>query len=197
MMDAMETKRWFSWSVAWKAALALLAIALTWPYVFYTTERIELNDETRASLDGEDFIQLSDGWTHYRWNGPIDGPVVVFVHGFSSPMFIWERQAQALGEAGFRVLRFDLYGRGYSDRPDIAYDADLFDRQLLELIDKLGVVGPVDVVGLSMGGPITLRFVDRHPHRVRRFGLIAPADSRNQSVVHASARRPHHPEACG
>ena len=158
--------------------LAVLALMLiTWPYTLKNTERIPLNDAARAAFkeQGETFVQLSDGWTHYRWNGPLDGSVVVFVHGFSSPMFIWEQQAQALGAAGYRVLRYDLFGRGYSDRPDTAYDADLYDRQLTELLDALHVEGPIDIVGLSMGGPITLRFVDRRPERVRRFGLVAPA----------------------
>ncbi|MBI1320305.1 MAG: alpha/beta fold hydrolase [Candidatus Hydrogenedens sp.] len=155
----------------------LLGIVITWPFVMAKTERIPLDDAARAAMKdaGETFVQLSDGWTHYRWNGPAEGPIVVFVHGFSSPMFIWENQAQALGAAGFRVLRYDLFGRGHSDRPEVNYDGDLYDRQLTELLDALKVEGPVDVVGLSMGGPITVRFVDRHPERVRRYGLIAPA----------------------
>jgi hypothetical protein len=42
--------------------------------------------------------------------------------------------------AGFRVLlRYDYYGRGYSDRPDIAYTQDLYVRQLAELLDAVHV----------------------------------------------------------
>lgn len=151
-------------------------MAIAWPFVFQRTELIPMDDAVRASaFAGESFVRLSDGFTRYVLSGPEDGEVVVLVHGFSSPCFIWQRQADALALAGYRVLRYDLFGRGYSDRPDSSYDAELYHRQLIELLDALKVDQPVNIIGLSMGGPITLRFVERAPERVRRFGLIAPA----------------------
>jgi len=45
------------------------------------------------------------------------GPAVALVHGFSVPYYVWDPTAPELARAGFRVLRYDLYGRGYSDRP--------------------------------------------------------------------------------
>jgi len=61
---------------------------------------------------------------------------VVLVHGFSVASYCWERTVPALVEAGFRVLTFDLYGRGYSDRPDGPYNLDLFVRQIDELLTR-------------------------------------------------------------
>jgi pimeloyl-ACP methyl ester carboxylesterase len=101
--------------------------------------------------------------------------VVVLVHGFSSPCDIWDYQFDALTKAGFRVLRYDLFGRGYSDRPEGDYSADRYDRQLMELLDSQGLDEPVHLVGLSMGGAIVTRFTQRHPERVHRMALIAPA----------------------
>lgn len=156
--------------------LGVVFIGIAWPFVFQRTELIRIDDEVRASaFAGENFVRLSDGFTRYEWSGPEDGEVVVLVHGFSSPCFIWQRQADALALAGYRVLRYDLFGRGHSDRPDASYDAELYHRQLVELLDALKVEEPINIVGLSMGGPITLRFVQREQERVRRFGLIAPA----------------------
>ncbi len=97
-----------------------------------------LDDKARSVSPG-DFVQLSQGYVHYQLEGPETGETVVLVHGFSAPMFIWERTVPALTKAGFRVLSYDLYGRGYSDRPDVAYDKDLFDTQLLELLDALDI----------------------------------------------------------
>ncbi len=48
-------------------------------------------------------------------------------------------------------LRYDLYGRGYSDRPDVVYNKDLFDRQLFGLLAILDIHDRVDLVGNSMG----------------------------------------------
>ena len=53
------------------------------------------------------------------------------------------------------MARYDQFGRGYSDRPDVAYTADLYDRQLLQLLDSLAWRDRIDLVGLSMGGPVS------------------------------------------
>ncbi len=164
------------------AVLAMLAVVFAavaaYPFLVGGTETIALDDAARASLAGSrglTFARLSDGYTHFAWTGPEDGAVVALVHGYTGPMTLWAGTARALSAAGFRVLCYDLFGRGYSDRPEVRYTTDLFDRQLLELLDAEGVAGPIDLVGQSMGGAIVVHFVDRHPERVRRFALMAPA----------------------
>ncbi len=134
-------------------------------------ESLILDAEARSSAPGE-FIELPDGIVHYEMAGPSSGQTVVLVHGFSTPYHTWDATFDALIEAGFRVLRYDLYGRGYSDRPNTAYNADLFDRQLLDLLSALNVDKPVDLIGLSMGGAIIVIFADRHPAKVHKIGLI-------------------------
>ncbi|MGC9522085.1 MAG: alpha/beta fold hydrolase [Anaerolineae bacterium] len=125
------------------------------------------------------FVTLSEGKTHFELGGPQTGPrlagAIVLIHGFSVPFFVWDPTFEALLNAGFRVLRYDLYGRGYSDRPRGRYDLTRFDRQLTELIAVLGVETPVDLVGLSMGGAIAIGITDRHPELVRGLVLIDPA----------------------
>ena len=133
-----------------------------------------LDAAARASLPGS-FAALPEGVVHYELAGPDDGQAVVLIHGFSTPYFIWDATFAALVSAGFLVLRYDLFGRGYSDRPDTAYTMDLFLRQLLGLLDAFGIRQPVDLVGLSMGGAIAVAFTARHPQRVRRMCLLDPA----------------------
>jgi pimeloyl-ACP methyl ester carboxylesterase len=159
--------------VALGAVIPGLALLIAASYFILNPEKKVLTPETRASLPGQ-FIALADGVTHYELDGPEDGPVVVLVNGFSIPMFTWERNVPALTEAGFRVLTFDLYGRGYSDRPDGPYNLDLFVRQIDELLTALKIDRPVDMVGLSMGGYITAGFANRYPDRVRRVVMISP-----------------------
>lgn len=156
--------------------VAVVIVAATaFPYVRGDLETRTLDDAARAGLPDLTFVKLSDGYTRYEWGGPEDGEVVVLVHGFSSPCDIWEYQFEALTKAGYHTLRYDLFGRGYSDRPAGAYDADRYDRQLLDLLDSQDLKDPVNLVGLSMGGAIVTRFTDRHPERVKRMALIAPA----------------------
>ena len=141
--------------------------------LIYLGETKSLNPQTRTLLPGE-FIQLRDGVTHFELKGPKDADTVVLVHGFSVPAYIWDPTIEALSDAGLRVLRYDLFGRGTSDRPKSVYGPDLFDRQLLDLLKALCIEKPVDLVGLSMGGPIVTTFCDRHPERARKLALIDP-----------------------
>ena len=133
-----------------------------------------LDDAARQQANGQ-FIELSDGVVHYQLVGPPEGRIVALVHGLVTPSFIWDNNVLALTAAGFRVLRYDHFGRGFSDRPEVRYDRELFDRQLLELLQRLNIEQPVDLVGLSMGGAVAVTFTDRHPGRVGRLCLLAPA----------------------
>jgi len=163
-----------------KAAAFLFVIVLVaglglgTAYVIRNPEWSVMDAAAREAAPGE-FVTLSDGVTHYELAGPADGPPVVLVHGFSVPSYIWDSTAAGLASAGYRVLRYDLFGRGFSDRPDLRYDADLVDRQLGELLDSVGLGGPVHLVGLSYGGVVTATFTGRHPERVRSLTLVDPA----------------------
>jgi pimeloyl-ACP methyl ester carboxylesterase len=142
-------------------------------YLILDPEIHELNAAARAKWGGT-YIRLSDGFTHYRLEGPPGARVVVLVHGATIPIWTWDRQVQALTAAGFRVLSYDAFGRGYSDRPDVVYDQQLYQRQLLELADTLGLAAPFDLVGLSLGGGTAVNFTARHPQRVDKLVLISP-----------------------
>jgi len=137
-------------------------------------EQTTLDAAARAAGGGQ-YATLSGGITHYDITGPADGAPVVLVHGLSVPYYIWDPTVAALSAAGYRVLRYDLFGRGFSDRPDVVYDADLYDRQLSDLLDSTGVRGPVHVMGLSFGGLVSATFSGRHPERVRTLTLVDPA----------------------
>ena len=119
-------------------------------------------------------IELSGGWTHYDLSGPEGGQVVVLLHGGTIPMWTWDRQVPVLVEAGFRVLRYDMFGRGRSDCPRTTYERPLYERQVLDLLDSLGLDDPVHLVGISFGGGTSANFAVRHPKRVDRLALIAP-----------------------
>lgn len=136
-------------------------------------ESLPLDQEARRTHKGC-YIHLTDGYTRYELKGT--GPeCIVLVHGFSSPYFIYDNLFGSLCKRGYQVLRYDLIGRGLSDRPDAVYDADFFVKQLDELTDKLLPGKTFTVVGTSMGGIICTRFTQMHPEKVSRIILLAPA----------------------
>jgi pimeloyl-ACP methyl ester carboxylesterase len=144
----------------------------------YFHEKKKISDALRKSVrqsSGSDFISLPSGYTHYEMSNPDATETVVLVHGFTVPMFIWEPTFQFLSKQGYRVLRYDLFGRGYSDRPKAKYDLDFFATQLRDLLDALNINEPVNLFGLSMGGAITATFTARYPERVKKLALFDPA----------------------
>jgi pimeloyl-ACP methyl ester carboxylesterase len=145
----------------------------TGTYLAVDRERKTLDDAARAEAPGK-FVRLRDGFTHYELSGPDTGRTVVLLSGASVPFYLWDPTRDALVAKGFRVLRYDYFGRGFSDRPKLRYDLATYDRQLAELLDTLGIRGPVDVAGVSMGGVVAADFADRHPRRVRSLTLVAP-----------------------
>lgn len=143
-------------------------------YKFLQGKFKEMTPEIRTAHGG-DYVTLPDGIISYKWYGPENGDIIVLVNGLSTPAITWDRSVHVLAEAGFRVLSFDHYGRGYSDRPDLAYDIDLYDRELTGLLEAFAVKKPINLVGYSLGGAIITNFADRHPELVNKMALIAPA----------------------
>jgi pimeloyl-ACP methyl ester carboxylesterase len=148
-------------------AITLAAIPLA-----RNMERGPLDASARRQAPGQ-FVTLSHGIVHVRTAGPEQGRPVILVHGFSVPSYVFDKTSADLAAAGFRVIRFDLYGRGWSARPDVDYDRELFANQVVELMDTLQIAR-ADVLGLSMGGAVVGRFAAEHPERVRSVVLVAP-----------------------
>ena len=152
----------------------LVLVLIILPFIIGDVEVDELNDETRYRLEGQ-FIQLSDGSVHYELKGPKDAQVVVLIHGNAAPYFSWDYNVPALVEAGFRVLRYDIYGHGFSDRPKLKkYNRNLYDRQIVELLKALKVNKPVHIIGTSQGGSIATYFTAIHPEKVKKLALLSP-----------------------
>jgi pimeloyl-ACP methyl ester carboxylesterase len=151
-------------------------------------ETVELNEAVRAEAPGR-YVRLSTGVTRYELAGPAGGQVVVLLHGSSVPSYIWDPTFGELAAAGFRVLRYDRTGRGWSDRPRIAYDQSVYVTQLVELLAALRIGGPVDLAGLSLGGSIITSVATAHPQRVRSLVYVDPA-FRRPRVLSFAERTP-------
>ncbi|GMV06527.1 MAG: haloalkane dehalogenase [Gemmatimonadota bacterium] len=160
------------WGVLAGAVLSAVA-ALAIGYLALDPEDVVVTDAVRAGWGGT-YQPLSLGVTHYSLDGPVEGPLIVLVHGGTVPIWTWEAQVPAFTAAGYRVLTYDAYGRGFSDRPDATYGRALYAGQLTELLDSLGLGDPVHLVGLSQGGGTAVTWAAAHPERVRSLTLVAP-----------------------
>lgn len=101
------------------------------------------------------------------------GEPLVLLHGLSGSSRWWRRNVPELAR-GSRVVVPDVIGFGRTrvrgTLPPIGEIADL----LAGWMDRLAL-GPVDLVGHSMGGQIAVHLAARHPERVRRLVLVDAA----------------------
>ncbi len=163
------------------SAAALLAAA----FVVRDLETQTLSDADRKQ-HGMQQVALQHGTVAYQLANPGAPITVVMVHGFSVPSYVWDKNYSYFAERGFRTLRFDLYGRGLTDRPHLDYGLDLYVEQLLDLLRALDISGPIHLAGLSMGGPVTARFTHRYPEMVASLSLLAPLiETPNDPAMHA------------
>ena len=161
---------------------ALCCAGIAGYYVWKNPETATLDAKAREGAPGK-FVALSSGVTHYEVAGADTARTVVLVHGFSVPYYIWDSTFAVLKGAGYRVIRYDVFGRGLSDRPNAAYDGAFFDAQLDELLDSLHVTRPIDLMGLSYGGFVTSHYVNTHAARVRTLTLLDPVAERSALPV--------------
>src|SRR5215216_626568 len=111
--------RWFAVLLLAVVIAALLAWRIKDP------ERRTMDASARVGIPGA-FIRLRNGTTHYEIAGPDTGTLVVLAAAFSVPAWLSDSLYQGLADSGFRVLRFDYFGRGWSDRLDTTYNQELF-----------------------------------------------------------------------
>lgn len=99
----------------------------------------------------------------YTDEGPDDGPVVIFIHGFPLNKSMWDKQVEALRNK-YRVIAYDIRGHGNSFSDDEEFSIDLFVNDLICFMDNLNIATAV-LCGLSMGGYIAMNAVSNYPER--------------------------------
>jgi len=143
---------------------------------YFTTrqEDRQIDPAARRQLRG-DFIELSDGVTHFELAGPSDGDLAVFAGGITVPLSYWDELTAELHAAGLRTLTYSAYGRGLSDRVRAKYDESLHVRQLIELTTCLELQQPQHVVGTSMGALVAMAYADHRTDAVSTLTIVGPA----------------------
>ncbi len=107
------------------------------------------------------YVKTRDGTDLYvkDWGS---GRPVVLLHGWPLSADMWDAQAMALADAGFRTIAYDRRGFGRSAQPWSGYDYDTFADDLADVMDATGATGNATLVGFSMGGGEVARYMSRH-----------------------------------
>jgi len=160
--------------------ISIIFISCSSPAVKY--EYIVKNDAFRKSINSGYFSLLSKGYTYYEYNNLSHEEIIVLIHGFSVPSYIWDETYYESVKRGYSVLRMDLFGRGYSDNPDVLYNDELYANQVLELLDELKIDKKINLVGLSNGGRVVSKIAENNSDRIKRLIYVAPAGFHNSKL---------------
>ncbi|MBX2992518.1 MAG: alpha/beta fold hydrolase [Bacteroidetes bacterium] len=109
------------------------------------------------------FAYLNGVPFQYIDEGSPETPPITFLHGFPFSHEMWTNQIDVL-KKNFRAVAYDIRGHGKSYVGEAQFTIEHHVDDLLALLDYLKIEKTV-IVGLSMGGYITLRALERNPER--------------------------------
>lgn len=133
-----------------------------------------------ASFD-QGYLNAGGIRTRYLHSGHPDAPPLILLHGTSGHADCYSRNLAAHG-AHFNTYAIDLVGHGWSDKPDVAYEIDVYVEHVRAVLDALGS-RRAHVSGESLGGWVAARFALKYPERVERLALNTTGGATMNSAV--------------
>ena len=104
----------------------------------------------------------------HEWRGK--GLAVVCIHGLTANHTCWQSLADILTPE-YRLIAYDLRGRGESDKPPKGYSLEIHARDVNALLDRFDLKRAV-IIGHSLGAKIALHFAVHYPKRVSKLILV-------------------------
>ena len=142
----------------------------------------------------DELIELRDLRFHYRdWASKTPGaPDLVLLHGLTGHARSWDAFAEAMTDR-YRVLALDQRGHGETGwAPADQYGIEQMADDLAAFVKAMGLKA-FHLLGLSMGGMVTMEYAGRRPPELARCAIIdigpeivAAGSSRIQSGIRAS-----------
>ena len=135
-------------------------------------EYIIKNDDFRKTIKSGYFLEQSKGFTYYNIENRNSENTLVFIHGFSVPSYIWEKTFNSAKKKGFKVVSLDLFGRGFSENPNVNYTDELFAKQVIDLLEHLEIE-KATFLGLSNGGRVISKIHDMSPNLIKKLIYVS------------------------
>lgn len=127
-------------------------------------------------------VELSRGRELFVRDSGGSGPPVVLLHGWMATADLNYGFEYSTLAADFRVIAFDQRGHGRGLRSRSRFGFSRCAGDIVAVLDTLGIERAI-AVGYSMGGPIALRFAQRHPQRAAGLVLCATAGAFTRSPL--------------
>jgi pimeloyl-ACP methyl ester carboxylesterase len=123
-----------------------------------------------VTVPGGRIVSLPAGEVQVVERGPREASAIVLVHCFTCSIDWWSGMIPLLARE-HRVVAIDLRGHGGSEKPSDGYTMPAQANLLAEALGRLGVRN-AEVVGHSLGGPISIALAERSPQLVDRLVIM-------------------------
>ena len=141
--------------------------------LYLALNRESINVDEFRKNSGYKEVNLSDGITAYKDIGDKSNEVIVLVHGATFGSLAYEEYVNVFLENGYRVITYDQYGRGYSDRIDNNVSIELMEKQLKELIEYCEVEDVI-LYGVSFGAAVVAKYASNNLKNINSIGYQVP-----------------------
>jgi 2-hydroxy-6-oxonona-2,4-dienedioate hydrolase len=125
--------------------------------------------DLRAGSFAQGYLDIPGARTRYLHAGIAKQPPLLLLHGTGGHAECYSRNLLAHG-AHFDTYAIDMLGHGYSEKPALAYEIDVYVEHLKRVLDTLGFAR-AHLSGESLGGWVAARFALKYPDRVARLVL--------------------------
>jgi pimeloyl-ACP methyl ester carboxylesterase len=98
------------------------------------------------------------------------------------PSYIWDDSYYSAIEKGYKTIRLDLYGRGFSSNLDLDYTDDLFANQVIELLSELNIK-KATLIGLSNGGRVISKIAYIKPEIVKELIYVSASSFQEHKTL--------------
>jgi len=92
--------------------------------------------------------------------------VLLLIHGFPQTSHQYRHVIKPLSSAGYHVIVPDYRGAGFSSKPSGPFTKSTMAKDIIDLLDALGITRSVHIVGHDIGGMIAYALASRYPQRV-------------------------------
>jgi len=160
----------------WKILIAVVAVLA----VLIGVNALVIDGETKSAAvtePGGRIVSLPGGDMEVVEKGPRDGSPIVLIHCFTCAINWWDGVMPRL-DRDHRVIAIDLLGHGGSEKPSSGYSIENQAGLVAGVLGRLGV-RDAEVVGHSLGGPVSIALAEQSPQLVNRLVAIdsIPDDS--------------------
>jgi pimeloyl-ACP methyl ester carboxylesterase len=139
------------------------------------------------------FGKVGDHNIRYLESGSSD-KMIILLHGLGASAERWLPVIPYLAEH-YRVIAPDIIGFGLSEKPTVDYTVEFFAKFLDDFINHIYVENPINIIGTSLGGRISIEYAIQNPQNIEKMILVAPAGINEEptEALHSYIQAALHP----